>query len=234
MLGEEARRMNMRKIIGLIILGLSFISFSAFAEECTEVFNANGQITKRTCANDITTYSYSTKNGETSVTMTKYAKTPKGKQGITLDYLKTTYNADESVKETESRSYDNAGTRVGGIITQYQNGLVVSLKNETYQGSKNLLGYSQTSYAYDEQGRVLSENTVTKEKDSSGNMVQTASNERTYEYNESGSYQVYENGEFVGRYNKSGTLIESKKIYTVEEASALSKQTGNKVRLRYK
>ena len=103
-----------------------------------------------------------------------------------------------------------------------------------YQGSKNLLGYSLTSYGYDEQGRILSENTVTRERNESGTLVQTASNEKTYEYNANGSYQVYENGEFVGRYNKSGSEIVSKKVYTVEEASKLSKETGNKIRLRYK
>lgn len=226
----------MRKIICLLTaLFLSLVSFSVYAEDgCTEVMNSAGQVTKRTCANDITTYTYSTKNGETTVTMTKYAKTPKGKQGNTIDYLKTVYNADETVKSTESRSYDDAGTRVGGVITQYENGKVVSLRNEEYQGSKNLVGYSQTSYEYDDQGRILSENTVTKARNEAGALVQTGSNEKTYEYNSSGSYQVYENGTLIGRYNKNGSEIVSKKIYTIQEAEAVSKATGNKVRLRYR
>lgn len=226
----------MRKIICLLTaLFLSLVSFSVYAEDgCTEVMNSAGQVTKRTCANDITTYAYSTKNGETTVTMTKYAKTPKGKQGNTIDYLKTVYNADETVKSTESRSYDDAGTRVGGVITQYENGKVVSLRNEEYQGSKNLVGYSQTSYEYDDQGRILSENTITKGRNDSGALVQTGSNEKTYEYNPSGSYQVYENGKLLGRYSKNGSEIVSKKIYTIQEAEALSKENGNKVRLRYR
>ena len=209
----------MRKIICLLTaLFLSLVSFSVYAEDgCTEVMNSAGQVTKRTCANDITTYTYSTKNGETTVTMTKYAKTPKGKQGNTIDYLKTVYNADETVKSTESRSYNDAGTRVGGVITEYENGRVKKKKNEEYH-----------------QGRILSENTITKGRNDSGALVQTGSNEKTYEYNPSGSYQVYENGKLLGRYSKNGSEIVSKKIYTIQEAEALSKENGNKVRLRYR
>lgn len=142
-----------------------------------------------------------------STSVSKYEYNAEKKKYYATDVVTTDYNANGTIKKETTTTYD-AG-------------------KETSIGT--------TTYVYGEDGRVSGTETVVKTADDNGKFtVVSNTSSSTYEYNENGSYQVYKDGVLVGRFNKNGTPIEKKRIYTIKEATTASKKTGNRFMIRYK
>ncbi|MBR2299678.1 MAG: hypothetical protein IJ870_03790 [Alphaproteobacteria bacterium] len=126
----------------------------------------------------------------------------------------TVYNEDGSIlMGTGQRVYDGHGN----ITNDYFNiipegGISTTIKNMRY------------SYTYDDNGNIL---TCIETDQLSGQII-------TKNYNKNGGYSIVNADGSISNYNADGTLLIPKRIYTVEEASKLSKPTGNTFKLRYK
>ena len=82
-------------------------------------------------------------------------------------------------------------------------------------------------YTYDENGNLIEESEEVWGNDENGDWVMRSSKGKMYEHHDDGSVTVYDqDGKFIG--------FKNKRIYTIEEATKLSKPTGNKFTLRYK
>ena len=174
-------------------------------------------------------------------TKTSYTEENKAGSNNTTGKTTTTWDANTgALKSTSVSNYEYNEEKkkyyATDVVTKdyNANGTIKKETVDTYDTGTHL-SIGTTTYSYDENGRVAGSETVLKTPDENGRFtVVSNTSSSTYEYNESGSYQVYTNGVLVGRFNKSGTPIEKKKIYTVKEAEAVSKKTGNRIMLRYK
>ena len=161
------------------------------------------------------------------------------------EYLQAAYEYDDN-GNIISKYSGSSGTTwfwTGGYKSNFNGTIYVYDENgrviEAY--SRNIVrqdGVDQSdertlknTYEYDQYGNLISK------KDGEGNVLE--SHEYSYEYDEYGNLVAIRNSDGslvqVRNYNDPMWKIrKGKKIYTVEEATLLSKETGNKFRIRYK
>ncbi|MBR2300198.1 MAG: hypothetical protein IJ870_06490 [Alphaproteobacteria bacterium] len=159
------------------------------------------------------------------LTETSYYYNDDGKK--VMDYTQTTNLYDNHVFNVSLNLYDENENYIG-TGHMGEDGRIADKKISTSTG------YLEEIYTRDENGNITSvlENTYDKKN----NLLSS----RTKTYHEDGSYDVESSDGSVTRYDKNGREIKEakphtpKRIYTVEEASAVSKPTGNTFRLRYK
>ena len=171
-----------------------------------------------------------------------------GRQTSSITYYYDNYIQSEGWVEKQTFEYD-------------QNGNLINRKDYiSYNGVPSDTPSGQTTYAYDQNGnKILEDNGFSKYEwgyDEHGNQIwadfynsPTAVNsgtpsshtEYSYDYDKYGNITaVYRNGVLQGSkhydsaYLNKQWLGKRKLIYTVEEATKLSKPTGNTFKLRYK
>ncbi|MBR2299164.1 MAG: hypothetical protein IJ870_01145 [Alphaproteobacteria bacterium] len=144
---------------------------------------------------------------------------------------------------SNSYTYDEAGHRIGDFtrITQskycMEDGQCDVFESKDvmtpfYTADGKLSYYApsksfNTIYTYDADGKLIAKTEGLYEND------EYVSTTYTYEYDLSGRQIVYLDGKKIGVFDKDGNPYQ-RRIYTIEEAAAISKPTGNTFKLRYK
>lgn len=131
-------------------------------------------------------------------------------------------------------SYD-----ANGYTITYSDGYTISCSNDDWSqecddfqdnvGYKDFFAMAMVPFGENVLKNYLTWDAAMSPNSDSGNETQngTSGNDNTIVKNADGSYTLY---------NEDGTIkgFKNKRIYTIEEATLLSKETGNIIKLRYK
>ncbi|MBR2299327.1 MAG: hypothetical protein IJ870_01975 [Alphaproteobacteria bacterium] len=147
--------------------------------------------------------------------------------GIGLGDIYYTYYANNQKESEEINLYTVDGAENGYEYREWnKNGQLTYEAVDIYENGE-YAGWTVKDIEYDENGNLIKE-TFNQYDDAGDKISETIS-----KYDSLGYRTVYQDGKKIGMFDKNGNPYQ-RRIYTVEEATRLSKPTGNTFRLRYK